>query len=238
MSAFLPSSTFLPPPVFPTSRPRPHQRCLPTARNTFILVRHAESVPNLAQKIVSRPSVGVLPENGLTPSGHASALAAGSALAPLVAAKSTLFLTSDFSRAAETAAHLRSSLPSACLRVEPRLRERFFGTLDGGPSAAYETVWAEDLVGGDRPSGTESVYAVAGRAAQVVRECDALLDETAVVLVAHGDVLQILAAVFEGRDAARHREGDHLENCGMRVYDGGVGRAHVERRRNMAGLEV
>lgn len=232
-------SAFLPPPAYPTSRPRPLQRCPPTARNTFILVRHAESVPNASQKIVSRPSVGVLPENGLTPSGRAAALTAGPALAAFVTGKSTLFLTSDFSRAAETAAQLRSSLPAAGLRVEPRLRERFFGAFDGGPSAAYKTVWAEDAGGGDRPSGAEGVYAVAGRAAQVVRECDTLLDETVVVLVAHGDVLQILAAVFEGRDAARHREGDHLENCGMRVYDGGVGSADVERRRrNKTGLEV
>lgn len=40
---------------------------------------------------------------------------------------------------------------------------------------------------------------------------------SAVVLVSHGDALQLLQCALAGRPAEQHRSLPHLENCGIRV---------------------
>lgn len=193
--------------------------------NTFVLQRHGESKPNVRSLIVSRPSDGVRPEHGLTVLGRSQAEAAGRSLsATLGISRPILILSSDFSRAWETAAPIHALNPGSVLRQDARLRERFFGSYDGRSSGFYESVWREDVAfgrSGDRgESGAESVYAVAGRMGQVVRMCNSLYSGHVVVLVGHGDSLTILQTGFECVQPFEHRNLPHLPNGGMRFFEG------------------
>eukprot|EP01052_Picozoa_sp_SAG31_P028915 SAG31_NODE_2833_length_5023_cov_2.514216_3_plen_204_part_00 len=138
------------------------------------------------------------------------------------------------------------------LAIETRLRERWFGELDGTSDkplcgattstdqseehsplhselqslGGYEAVWKNDLALGEHDKfGCESVYSVLGRVTELIAYLEAEAtragvhadDGAAVVLVAHGDVLQILQAGFEGIDARRHRSLPHLPNATPRL---------------------
>ena len=113
--------------------------------------------------------------------------------------------------------------------AEPRLRERAFGELDGTPDApdlpgslgGYHAVWAADVrLGLHAEFGTESVYAVLRRVTALIAhleaeaaESGAVKDSLAVVLVGHGDVLQILQAGFEVRPTRITTSGLHFRWC-------------------------
>lgn len=57
----------------------------------------------------------------------------------------------------------------------------------------------------------ESVASVAARAGQLIVDCERAHEGHAVILVAHGDVLQILRSTVEAvRPPALHRSGRHL----------------------------
>lgn len=194
----------------------PVARC----RHRYWVVRHGESAPNVAGVIVSRPERGLLPENGLTAIGRAQAAAAADflarTLAPAAAAAAPLVYTSDFSRATETAAPIAVALGAAAAVPEPRLRERDFGALEGGSNGAYAAVWTADADDAAHSRfGVESVEAVAARGLAVVADVEAAQATSPardIVLVAHGDVLQILIAALTGRDLRAHRSLPHLGN--------------------------
>jgi broad specificity phosphatase PhoE len=124
--------------------------------------------------------------------------------------------------------------------LDIRLRERFFGILNGnstktdscdGVQGGYPAVWAGDEKLGEESAALktphpiencELVEDVAERAWAVVEDVVRLTRErhvkekdefpTAVLLVAHGDVLQILQTRFKGVGAWRHRrEVKHME---------------------------
>lgn len=137
-----------------------------------------------------------------------------------------LLVSSDFSRAHETACAAASQISGTPeVRVDTRLRERFFGRYEGKSSAFYEEVWEQDAVlGSDTPhlwaegaEGAESVYVVSARMSQAVKELDALFDNRLVCLVSHGDALQVLQTFFMGIPPWQHRKLQHLENCELRA---------------------
>ncbi|CAM9469915.1 unnamed protein product [Ectocarpus sp. 13 AM-2016] len=118
---------------------------------TFFLVRHGQSHPNVAGKIVSGMEEGVDPANGLTELGLEQSRTAGKELKEVLVGAgcspaNTMVVTSPFSRAKETAEAIRECLDCE-LREERDLRERYFGELDGREDhASYAKVWALDAV--------------------------------------------------------------------------------------------
>lgn len=54
-------------------------------------------------------------------------------------------MSSDFSRAVETAEAIVAEVNSFAVMTDARLRERFFGALELTSSDNYSKVWAEDL---------------------------------------------------------------------------------------------
>jgi glucosyl-3-phosphoglycerate phosphatase len=199
------------------------------AKNTYVLLRHGQSKANVRGVIVSRPSIGVREEHGLTEKGREQAAAAGRRINELLklSGQSPVVFTSDFSRAFETACIVSQCLErTAELRVDSRLRERNFGYLEGSPSSVYESVWANDsilgtdgFVASQRAAGAddvESVYSVRGRMLQVVSECNVFFANRLVLLVGHGDALQILETAFRGLRPWDHRSLAHLSNCEVR----------------------
>lgn len=129
-------------------------------------------------------------------------------------------------------------------KLETQLRERWFGKLDGGPDTEYPSVWAADAQDASHTQfGVESVDAVLARVRSLVgrlrdevgksgdASCSNGPTNTAlgsggarwiVLLVAHGDVLQIAQTFFAGIPGTQHRDLPHLPTATLRRLGGEV----------------
>ena len=170
--------------------------------NRYRVMRHGESKANAAGLIVSSIGADRGGDYGLTGAGRGQALAAARA-SGLPAG--TLICASDFARASQTAAIVAGCVGADGVTLAPELRERYFGDLDGGSVAGYQRVWAADEAGGAPVAGAEPAAAVFERAAALVTALEVRYAGRDVLLVSHGDTLQILLAGFAGLDPARHR---------------------------------
>ncbi|WP_422115650.1 histidine phosphatase family protein [Brachybacterium sp. UNK5269] len=180
------------------------------------VLRHGESTANVDGLIVSRPTARALQEVGLTERGREQARAAARQARELGLGSGALIVSSDFARARETAEEFARGLGAAAPQLEARLRERSFGRHDEGPASAYAGIWAIDRERGTHDGEVEQVAAVAERVLAVLREADDAAGAAPIVLVAHGDVLQIALALGEGRDPHDHRAVPHLGNAELR----------------------
>lgn len=144
--------------------------------------------------------------------------------------------SSDFARARETASILADELRKAGVPIrgggvalEERLRERHFGELNGGSDGRYREVWDLDANDADHEEfRVESANSVLERTSRLITELDEDLRRRPpsgdggegcwkCVLVAHGDVLQIMQTGFlRHGDASRHRSLLHLETATIR----------------------
>lgn len=176
---------------------------MPPLVNRYYGLRHGESQANAQGLIVSDPARGV-PEFGLTPRGREQARAQVLACAALGAG--VIIYSSDFARARETAEVARAALGAGPVRLRTALRERAFGALEGGPNTAYEPVWARDREDPSHTdSGVEAARAVRDRAWALVQTLEEEHQGATLLLVSHGDPLQLVATAFLGRDASEHR---------------------------------
>jgi broad specificity phosphatase PhoE len=189
-------------------------------RNTYFALRHGKSLANAEGIIVSLPENGV-EGYGLSPEGAVDArakLRPERVRAAGFGARPVVVFTSDFKRARETAAIFceLNGLPPAT--VDVRLRERVFGALEKKVAKDnYDTIWAcdraEEVHG---RHGCESTRAVRDRMLSVVEECEARFEGRDVVLVSHGDPLQILETAFAGLRSNQHRDVPHLDTAELR----------------------
>ena len=154
---------------------------------------------------------------GLHATGREQASAAGEAFRDIVGDRPVAILSSDFSRTFDTAKIVANAV-DADVEAEPALRERDFGDFELGPNTAYEAVWEQDAIDATHTAwGVEAATAVLSRAAGAVRRVEETAREGhAVLLVSHGDCLQILQTAFAGVDVAAHRSLPHLETCELR----------------------
>ena len=185
-------------------------------RNNYIGLRHGQSTANVANIISSEFNRGCT-DHGLTPDGVAQARAAAAALARLLDAerlsRNMLVLSSPFTRARETAAEALGALREEhglgekAFLVEPPLRERYFGELDGAslaPPSNYTKVWPRDwLDAGNGAAGVESVDEVCARVATLLAKLEAAHTARDIVLVSHADTLQIAQTLICAADPRR-----------------------------------
>nr|WP_089686874.1 histidine phosphatase family protein [Halomonas gudaonensis] len=165
-------------------------------------MRHGHSEANARGVIVSHARHG-LNAYGLSPEGHAQ-------LERLVDdwrwPAPTRLWHSDFLRTAETAARIATRF-GLTPHPDPRLRERDFGSLEGQPDARYPTVWQRDALDPDHCDfGVESVSRVAERMLDVLSGLEREYHRETVLLVSHGDPLQILLTAIEERPLTQHRD--------------------------------
>ena len=188
--------------------------------NRYSAMRHGQSKANAAGIIVSRIETDQGGDYGLTDAGRDQALTAAQA-SGLPA--DTLICSSDFARARQTAELVRACLGAGDVLVAGELRERSFGRWEGTPAANYQQVWAADQAGTAQADGVEPAAAVLARAAALVAALEARYAGREVLLVSHGDTLQILQAGFAGVDPARHRQLPHLATAEIRRLHPGAG---------------
>ncbi|WP_241248907.1 histidine phosphatase family protein [Rhodococcus sp. X156] len=166
----------------------------PLIKRRLILLRHGETSYNATSRMQGQL------DTELNPLGVRQAAAAAQVLAER---KPGLVISSDLTRAADTARHL-VELVDVPLRHDPRLRETFLGEWQGLTHSEVEQGWPGGL-GHWRtdvryvPPGGESKEQVAARSVAVVQEIEpSTWDAHPVVLVAHGGLILALAAALLG----------------------------------------
>jgi glucosyl-3-phosphoglycerate phosphatase len=199
--------------------------------NRFSVMRHAQSKANADGIIVSRIGNDRQGDYGLTEQGRQQALAAArnSGLP-----RDTVIYSSDFSRARQTAQIVRAHLGAPEVVITEALRERCFGDWEGSATGNYALVWAADETNSARADhDVEPVAAVLDRTTGFIADLERRYSGRDILLVSHGDPLQILQAGFLRMDPSRHRSlpplepGQvrqlHLSARGSDVVDGGPG---------------
>ena len=177
-------------------------------------MRHARSKANAAGIIVSRIENDRRGDYGLTEHGRRQALtAARSCGLP----QDTVICSSDFSRARQTAEVVRAHLGGPEVVIAEALRERFFGHWEGSATGNYARVWAADETDpGQAGDDVEPTAAVLDRATAFITELERRYYGRDILLVSHGDTLQILQAGFLPADPSRHRSLPHLATAEIR----------------------
>lgn len=187
-------------------------------RNRYLLMRHGHSQANQQGLIISSPERGIN-EFGLSAIGErqlAQAVAEWGWPVP------TKVVHSDFLRTTQTAARVASAFKLE-MAADKRLRERYFGEFDGQADAHYPDVWALDSLNADHAHHqVEAVSSVAARMSAVMEGLEQQYAGEIILLVSHGDPLQILLTALAGKSLTTHREQTPLVPASITLYGHGV----------------
>lgn len=177
-------------------------------------MRHGHSMANEEGIILSDPAVGTI-RYGLSGKGKSQVIEAASNFDPLLPC---IIYTSDFLRTVQTAELLGRELHIGEIIKTELLRERFFGAYEGQSNRFYEDIWEKDRDDDDNCfNGVESPASVAARTGRLLGELEAHHKNSIIILVSHGDCLQIMQTVFAGLPPRSHRSLPHLETAEIRA---------------------
>ncbi|CAL1372957.1 unnamed protein product [Linum trigynum] len=177
-------------------------------RNRYWVLRHGKSIPNEKGIIVSSMENGIRPEYQLAEEGVIQAQLAGELfLEELkengIPLDSVRICYSPFARTSHTARVAASALSipfegPQCKVIED-LRERYFGpSFELKSHDKYAEIWALDEKDPfAQPEGGESVNDVATRLSTVISKLELEFERCAILVVSHGDPLQILQTVLQ-----------------------------------------
>ena len=165
--------------------------------NRYFALRHGFSLANEARKIVSRYENGRLAIYGLSGRGREEATNAGKKIS-VEAKRDVIIWASDFSRTVETAELAAKAAGIKQIYMSPDLRERDFGVLELESTDRYEEVWREDSLRRKSSYNAEPTEVVSKRLLGFVARAEYHFQDVDIVLVSHGDTLQILQAAFAG----------------------------------------
>ena len=195
-----------------------HLHALEQLQNTYYELRHGRSVPQENGIILSDPIEAGRRENGLVEVGRQSVkLSVDVAMRDGLVDARTIIKSSPLSRALETAEISQKVLSAGIIVVEPGLRERCFGRYEGKSNKYYQAVWDLDVIDPDHTDmGVESANAVQQRFSKVILETEKEFHGRIVLLVGHGDTLQIGETAFQKLPASIHRSLPPLQNAEIR----------------------
>eukprot|EP00455_Lapot_gusevi_P046369 TRINITY_DN6093_c0_g1_i2.p1 TRINITY_DN6093_c0_g1~~TRINITY_DN6093_c0_g1_i2.p1 ORF type:complete len:203 (+),score=15.32 TRINITY_DN6093_c0_g1_i2:142-750(+) len=188
-----------------------------TLKNRYFILRHGQSLANVQGIISSDPAISTL-QHGLSETGFEEASGAAQRLSELLGPLPVLIISSDFRRTRDTAETVRSKLRvKEPVEYDIRLRERYFGQFNGLSNENYDLVWAQDQHSMTHTfKDSESVYSVVQRTTALILDLEKRYTNQCIVLVSHGDTLQILQTVFERVPHHHHRSLPHLKTCEVR----------------------
>jgi len=191
-----------------------HLRGVDRLANRFSIMRHGQSMANVAGLIVSRIENDRRGDYGLSDLGRKQALETARACG---LPTDTIICSSDFSRARQTAQIVRAYLDAPEVELAEALRERCFGKWEGSAADNYARVWAADETDATQTdSGVEPVAAVLDRTTAFIADLERRYCGRNILLVSHGDTLQILQAGFLRMSPTRHRSLPFLDTAEIR----------------------
>jgi len=129
----------------------------------------------------------------------------------------TVIISSDFLRTKETAALASSLLQAPAPLTSELLRERYFGSCELKSDSFYEGIWEEDRQGLSSMQA-ESPEDVQNRFRMFITEMEEKYRGEQILIVSHGDILQIALTWGEGIPPAGHRSLIHLNTAEIRPF--------------------
>jgi len=174
-------------------------------RNSYLLMRHGESDANVSGVIVSDPKIGC-ERFGLTDRGSKQIIAS---VKGFTGEAITQIVCSDFLRTLQTAQLVANTLNLPQPEQEVGLRERFFGKWEGMSAEHYENIWQRDEMDKHSDDGVERPQEVAQRGLMVLKRLEQQYQGEVILLVSHGDMLQILNTSIAGISPHKHRSLPH-----------------------------
>ncbi|MCX8123943.1 MAG: histidine phosphatase family protein [Spirochaetes bacterium] len=183
--------------------------------NTYLCMRHAQSEANEQHIIKSDPATAI-GSFGLTKEGEKQVLQA------IVTDKRLCSIThiysSDFLRAYQTAEIIARYLNNIPVITDSRLRERYFGQFEGTNSENYHIIWDMDckLENTTDCYDVEPIHAVAKRMLSFLQDCERIHRHHTILIVSHGDPLQILYAIANGLAPQQFTSLPHFANAEIR----------------------
>ena len=179
-------------------------------RNSYLIMRHGQSEANVAGIVVSDPATGC-ERFGLTPLGRAQVI---TSIDEHKEQGFTQIICSDFLRTQQTAELAANTLNLEAPQVDTGLRERFFGRFEGLADIHYEGVWQRDQITGQQTDDkVETTEAVLQRGLRVLQKLEQQFHNQVILLVSHGDMLQILRTAFVDKTPQQHRSLSHHETA-------------------------
>ena len=133
-------------------------------------------------------------------------------------AKDVIIVSSDFKRTIETSQEVSRHFGlNGVIRQEKNLRERYFGEFELSESSNYDTIWANDAAEPSKPKNAEeTVYSVFERTKKVIDSLEQECSGKVILLVTHGDTMQILSCLFMGYPPEEHRSLPSPKNACLR----------------------
>jgi glucosyl-3-phosphoglycerate phosphatase len=180
-------------------------------------MRHGKSKANETGIILSHPDTGITGYGLVAEGREQSKTSATDAKEKGLLDADTIIFSSDFARAKETAEILRDILEADEVILTPKLRERFFGDWENKSNKHYQDVWDDDVKDPKHTSNSvESTSDVLDRTTRLIADLESKHAGKKIVLVSHGDALQILQTAFENVSSGEHRSLSHLETAEIR----------------------
>ncbi len=173
------------------------------------LVRHGETDWNSGGRIQGSTDIP------LNDTGRAQARELADRLATEYAGREAIVVSSDLSRAAETADIVAAALGTAVSLRLPGLQERSYGDAEGMDAPTFYDTYGP-WHAADVP-GAETWPVVRERALAAIAEAVASAPEgTDVIAVAHGALIR--EVILFATDGAFPREGERLPNCSATTF--------------------
>jgi glucosyl-3-phosphoglycerate phosphatase len=185
--------------------------------NTYVILRHGHSETNAAGIILSDPKQGV-GAYGLSAQGRQQVeTSVRAALQRGLLPTDTIIISSDFLRCRDTAEIARTLIKTEKVILDIRLRERYFGDYEGTSNKNYDEIWKRDVTDPYQPTqNVESVHSVLQRVCALMVELESTYTHRTILLVSHGDTLQILQTEFQQLEPQTHRSLPHLQTGEVR----------------------
>lgn len=184
-------------------------------KNNYFLMRHGKSEANVKKIIISDPidginSCGLVNEEEVRKSAK-EARDIG------LLDENVIIVSSDFKRTKETVEIVRKIFKTGNVIFSPKLRERYFGNWEKTSTSNYQKVWEDDKnTPNHKNNNVESTDEVLERTTSLIKDLEERYANKNILLVSHGDALQILQTAFERIPSFKHRSLPHLETSEIR----------------------
>jgi probable phosphoglycerate mutase len=182
------------------------------SKNRLLFLRHGLSKANQLGLIVSQPE-NALHDYGLVEEGRQQVQESARGIAKNIGPIAAVY-ASDFLRTRQTAVAFVETLGGDIpIRLSKDLRERSFGLLELQADDHYRRAWAWDMALATRKPSVpdqfmdiETPQNVAARMLKAIRLIDRDHQGETVLLVSHGDPLDMLFSALQGRHPGLHRD--------------------------------
>ncbi|MCX6765280.1 MAG: histidine phosphatase family protein [Candidatus Nealsonbacteria bacterium] len=199
-----------------------HLEGIKKIHNEYFVLRHGQSKANVAGIVISHLENGIKDDYSLTEEGENQVRkSVQEAKDSGVLDNKIIIYSSPFSRCKKTAEIAKEVLGLENeIIFDDRLRERFFGDWEKKSHSAYQNVWDIDEKNPvHKEANVESTTEVLKRTTSLIKDLEEKYKGKKILLVSHGDALQILQTGFHKVSSAFHRKLKHLETAEVRKLD-------------------